>query len=575
MFSIRKFLIAIALSSLLFILPFPARAELSHSDDYNNLFDGSPFPVPQQVNFTSVTDAEPNGVSIFGFLHRPAGSGPFPAVVVLHGCSGIYSRSNPSRGLSDKHEETAVRLAQSGYVNIHVMSFIGTPREDLDTNDGDRPYRECGGENEVDERTQRAYDAYAALDYLATLDYVDINQVAVMGWSHGGQTVQHVVGPDHAGTSNDFRAAISFYGGCGLFGAYGGTNNSSWRPRIPTLMLHGSEDDLYQDLDCQNRVGAANNDLTFGGYTQIVVYDGADHSFDGDEYEEFEDAWEDYEDALAEGDSDEIADALEDYEETRANFFTKVHADRKLIDVLDVYVSETKTLDEVDLSPEDSLTKITLPVKPILPPEHNENAASVLGAINSPNFILDLDEVLYDPFELYEFDDPQVEDLRMTYSKEAGPDFVSVSGHELISSPNPGDSLPVTVTVKATNWAGSLVQNFVIGNNSVAFGDGFKVHEGQELDVGEGSLRIELDDFVESAIGNIAFTANTDLGSLGLILSDGLVTGNVPSSLPLDLSFQAQVGNTELPFTLHLESQTVDVGFGSQQIVKSSVEANV
>ena len=582
MFSIRKFVSAIALSCLLLLACFPASAAVYHSDDYDDVFDGSTFPEPETVDFSSVTAVEPDGVNIFGVLHKPAGDGPFSAVVVLHGCSGVYSRSDPSRGLSDKHEETAIRLTDAGYVNLHVMSFvIADSREDANDSDGDRPYRECNSENEVDERTQRAYDAYAGLNYLSNLNYVDEDQVAVMGWSHGGQTVQHVVGSDHSNVSPDFKAAVSFYGGCGLFGAYGGVNNSAWSPRIPTLMLHGGNDDLYQDKDCQKRVATANSDSNFtpDGYAQIVVYDGADHSFDGEEFEEFEEAWEDYQNRPNRCD-------LDCYNQKRVDYFAKVHADQKLIDFLDVYVHETKTLDEVDLSPEDSLTKITVTVQPSLLPETPEPGKTSESAPGASSLAVDLDDFIYDPLELQAFvsDDPAL-DLRMKYAKVAGPNWVNLNENMMVITPPNQVISSEIVRIEATNPNGLLIQDFSISRlpmggsqfNSIiaaALANGFKAHNQQVFDVmNNGSIRLELDDFVEPASDTITFEEDTPLAPLGLTLENGRVVGDAPTGLPLDLSFNARIASAELPFTIHLDDETVDVGFGPQAIVKASINS--
>src|SRR4051794_19009426 len=47
------------------------------------------------------------GLELSGTLVRPAGPGPFPAIVALHGCSGLYGRTGE---LSARHEDWARRL---------------------------------------------------------------------------------------------------------------------------------------------------------------------------------------------------------------------------------------------------------------------------------------------------------------------------------------------------------------------------------------------------------------------------------------------------------------------------------
>jgi dienelactone hydrolase len=62
---------------------------------------GNPRRTPGQagslVEFDNVSEhAKP--AQLFGYLARPDGAGPFPAVVVLHGCGGI---SSDSIGIAD------------------------------------------------------------------------------------------------------------------------------------------------------------------------------------------------------------------------------------------------------------------------------------------------------------------------------------------------------------------------------------------------------------------------------------------------------------------------------------------
>jgi dienelactone hydrolase len=106
-------------------------------------------------------------------LSKPAGDGPFPAVVLLHDCSGLGARSSgaPWRWSS--------LLTAKGYVTIWPDSFStrGHPRGVCV--DGSPP--------RILPR-QRAADAYAALDHLRTLPYVDHDRIAVMGGSHGGSS---------------------------------------------------------------------------------------------------------------------------------------------------------------------------------------------------------------------------------------------------------------------------------------------------------------------------------------------------------------------------------------------------
>ena len=139
---------------------------------------------------------------------------------------------------------------------------------------------------------QRAADAYAALDHLRTLPYVDHDRIAVMGGSHGGlSTLATIVDipenlrPDGA----RFAAAIALYPGCGRsVGGWSVTRSNDrhdvlgysgvFKPLAPLLILIGELDDWTPPEPCRRLAAAARE----AGYpVEIVVYPGAHHSFDG------------------------------------------------------------------------------------------------------------------------------------------------------------------------------------------------------------------------------------------------------------------------------------------------------
>jgi dipeptidyl aminopeptidase/acylaminoacyl peptidase len=108
-------------------------------------------------------------------LLKPKGPGPFPAVVILHDCSGLGPRSSggPSRWASE--------LVKQGYAVAIPDSFTTRGFSDGVCTD---PSPNRAQVNPV----QRARDAYAALSYLRTLPDVDGSRVGLMGGSHGGST---------------------------------------------------------------------------------------------------------------------------------------------------------------------------------------------------------------------------------------------------------------------------------------------------------------------------------------------------------------------------------------------------
>ncbi|MFN7308908.1 MAG: dienelactone hydrolase family protein, partial [Acetobacteraceae bacterium] len=89
-------------------------------------------------------------------LWQPAGRGPHAAIVLMHGCAGMTTRSGQP---FPRDTDWARRLSQLGYLVLQVDSL--TPR-----NEGSL----CGqgGDRRIRVSVERARDAYAALLFLQT-----------------------------------------------------------------------------------------------------------------------------------------------------------------------------------------------------------------------------------------------------------------------------------------------------------------------------------------------------------------------------------------------------------------------
>jgi len=205
-------------------------------------------------------------------LSRPAGDGPFPAVVILHDCSGLGPRSSgaPWRWSSE--------LTRRGYVTMWPDSFTTRGYPTGVCTETTRPRVTP---------VERARDAYAALRFLASLPYVDAKRIAVMGGSHGGSsTLATIVDARGSASEGRFVAAVALYPGCGQsFGAWTVKRangpivdySGAFKPRAPLLILIGELDDWTPAEPCRRLAAAAKA----AGYpVELKVYPGAHHSFD-------------------------------------------------------------------------------------------------------------------------------------------------------------------------------------------------------------------------------------------------------------------------------------------------------
>ena len=232
----------------------------------------------ETVHFTSLDGA----TNLTAFLSRPADQGdtPRPALVLLHGCSGLLTKA----GRITPHYRSWIRaLLQKGYVVLAVDS--ATPRgfgqtcttgPDLKTMLRDRPK-----------------DAYAALQYLQAQPFVKGDHVGLIGWSQGRgvvlTTINHKSTGRPADIKQDFRAAVSFYpGACSerrQSKPYTEVEPDSWTTKMPLLLLMGEADTWTPYPPCAAFLEAAK---ARGNSIEIKSYPGAVHAFDAPDLDRVE-----------------------------------------------------------------------------------------------------------------------------------------------------------------------------------------------------------------------------------------------------------------------------------------------
>jgi dienelactone hydrolase len=191
-------------------------------------------------------------LTLKGILEKPEGKGPFPAVVMLHGCSGI-------EGMKKFLDIWAQRLTSWGYVTLMVDSF--GPRGESDICGGTRVF--------LIPPNVRAQDAHDARSYLSGLPIVNRDQIALMGWSHGGWTVLYSIDETFPvqNRGDPFRTAIAFYPYCSI--PLRGFDS-------PLLILSGELDDWCPPAMCQMRMASG----TTTPEVTLKIYPGATHGFD-------------------------------------------------------------------------------------------------------------------------------------------------------------------------------------------------------------------------------------------------------------------------------------------------------
>jgi dienelactone hydrolase len=201
-----------------------------------------------------------DGVTLQGWLYAATTPGKHPAVIAMHGCSGLTDKGGQP---SARHDDWGKRLSALGYDVLFPDSFASR---------GLGPQCKVG-DREVHPARERVEDADDALAWLGGLPTVDATKIALLGWSNGGSTVLYTVEPKHKPTSGpDFARAVAFYPGCRT-----PLETGKWTTRVPLLILMGLADDWTPEAPCGDLASAAK---AAGEPVEIVTYPGAYHDFD-------------------------------------------------------------------------------------------------------------------------------------------------------------------------------------------------------------------------------------------------------------------------------------------------------
>jgi dienelactone hydrolase len=202
------------------------------------------------TNVTAIPVKDPEIKAISGALFKPAGAGPFPAVVYMIGCGGIDSP--PIRA----QQKTAIdHMLAKGMAILIVDSF--TPRNE--------PKGVCANldrEKASQYFTRGSNDALAAVAVLKAMPDIDAKHIFLVGFSLGAiSSLQAVDSKNAASRDNGVAGVVAYYPFC-----YDGVD-----PSVRTLVLIGEKDDWTPAAKCQAVTGKAN--------FEVVVYPGATHVF--------------------------------------------------------------------------------------------------------------------------------------------------------------------------------------------------------------------------------------------------------------------------------------------------------
>jgi dipeptidyl aminopeptidase/acylaminoacyl peptidase len=190
-----------------------------------------------------------------GFIRKPAGNGPFPAVILSHGAGG--SANGYSRGIANVMVSWGLVCIATNYTHAGSNVPVGLP----------------GTAAEPGASAANVQRARGLIEILRSLGYVDLQRVAAHGHSMGAFVTTALLGahPDL------FRVASHTAGGARPDFVTGPAPAASQVTGLRTpYQLHHGDADVVVPLSSDQRLATL---LVERGVThELVVYPGATHS---------------------------------------------------------------------------------------------------------------------------------------------------------------------------------------------------------------------------------------------------------------------------------------------------------
>jgi len=213
------------------------------------LLSGATFGQSSQLIAPETVKIPSGSLHLTGLLWKPAGPGPFPAVLFNHGRSDTPQQHTRTLTITAAAQILGPVFAKHGYVFLYPFrrgeglsadqgSFIGDLRRREEIAKGEEARDHL---NFVLMTTDHLDDGTAGLSFLKTLIQVDTHRIAVAGHSFGGGITLLEAAHDPT-----VRAAVTFGAGAGSW-----TRSEELRAlmlatmhkiSVPVLLIHAAND---------------------------------------------------------------------------------------------------------------------------------------------------------------------------------------------------------------------------------------------------------------------------------------------------------------------------------------------
>ena len=180
-------------------------------------------------------------------LEKPDGAGPFPAVIMVPGCSGFDADFTKAH-----FDNVQTHLVEIGFVTLRV-NFLAA-----------RNVPGCFPYVPVEDT---AGDILIAADYLKQQPFVKKGAINIISWSYGAAAALRALGRSESRDAAQVDAVVAYYPYC--------PGVQTWDSEVPVLVLAGALDNVAPITGCKRIF----DNLPKRDKLIVRIYENAHHSF--------------------------------------------------------------------------------------------------------------------------------------------------------------------------------------------------------------------------------------------------------------------------------------------------------
>lgn len=244
--------------TILLVLFFSCQAYTLEANDFNN----------KKVNFKSINfnnDTNFLEVNISSYLSKPNNTKTMPAVILLHGCTGL-GKSKYQHSWKSLRQHAKI-LHENKYVTLIVDSH-GSRKISYEK----ALRKSCSLENTLG-FYERTGDVYGAVKFLQSKDYVNKEKIIVFGQSQGAMVVLNSLNSTNYNDQYKIAAGIGYYPHC----AYPNIPDSLY---APIILFTGGKDNVTPEKLCISYINNMKNKGESIFVPKIISYENVHHAFD-------------------------------------------------------------------------------------------------------------------------------------------------------------------------------------------------------------------------------------------------------------------------------------------------------